>query len=884
MPPGFYYKTFMWPQNAWRIYEGVIKRASGYGTAPEAPDPDRYDQINAHVDVLVIGGGPAGLSAALEAGRAGARVLIADEQNEMGGSLLSDRGLANGALATDWLKASLSELDAMDEVTVLKHATAFGYYDHNFLGIAESVSDHLLSDSNTVPRQRLWRIRANHVILATGAIERPLVFPNNDRPGVMLASAVSTYINRYAVNPAIKAVVFTNNDNAYQSALDLHRIGVHVSAVIDVRPKPIGKLAEQVRGLGITVLEGHVVVDVKGGKSVNGVTVMPLDRSGNAVVGKSHRLDCDLVAISGGWNPTVHLHCQSGGTLRYDPGTSSFIPDSVMQAMQNAGSCKGSFTLEQCLMDGRLAGAKAAREIGLRLDTSSGNNATVQSPPQEPVTPMWLVPSPKPLGLGPKQFVDLQTDTTAADIAIAVREGYESIEHIKRYTTCGMGTDQGKLGNVNAIGILANLKGTDPETIGATTYRPMYTPVPFGTVAGRSIGSLFDPVRKTSIHQWHEESGALFENVGQWKRPWYYPRPTESMQDAVYRECMATRTGVSLLDASTLGKIEIKGPDATTMLNMIYTNAWSKLEIGRCRYGLMLGEDGMLLDDGVTARLGEYHYLMHTTTGGAATVMAWLERWLQTEWRDLEVYLTSTTDHWTTISINGPDSRRVVGKLSNDIDFSNEAFPFMSIRHGTVAGVPARVFRVSFVGELSYEINVSSNHGRRIWEAVIEAGIEYGITPLGTEAMHVLRAEKGYIIIGQDTDGSVTPNDLGMDWIVSKRKKDFLGKRSLYRSDILRQDRKQMVGLLTDDPHVVLPEGGQIVDNTSAAIPVPMVGHVTSSYMSPFLKRSIALALIKGGHSIIGEKVYIPLENGKTVSAMIVDRVFYDREGARQDE
>lgn len=355
------------------------------------------------------------------------------------------------------------------------------------------------------------------------------------------------------------------------------------------------------------------------------------------------------------------------------------------------------------------------------------------------------------------------------------------------------------------------------------------------------------------------------------------------MQDAVYRECMATRTGVSVLDASTLGKIEIKGPDATTMLNMVYTNGWSSLEIGRCRYGLMLGEDGMLLDDGVTARLGEYHYLMHTTTGGAATVMAWLERWLQTEWPDLQVYLTSTTDHWATISINGPDSRRVVGKLSNDIDFSSEAFPFMSVRHGTLAGIPARVYRVSFVGELSYEINVSSNHGRHIWEAVIEAGLEYNITPLGTEAMHVLRAEKGYIIVGQDTDGSVTPNDLGMDWIVSKRKRDFLGKRSLHRSDMLRRDRKHLVGLLTDDPQAVLPEGGQIVDNIPATTPVPMAGHVTSSYMSPFLKRSIALALVRGGHSKIGEKVYIPLVKGEMVAATIVDRVFYDLEGIRQD-
>ena len=843
LPPGFYYKTFMWPRSAWKLYEGVIRRAAGYSRSPREPDPDRYDKSNAHCDVLVIGGGPAGLAAALEVGRTGARVILADEQSEFGGSLLAGRELIDGTPATEWLDASVRELAAMEEVLLLPRSTAFGYYDHNFVGVAESVSDHLPPGNGTRPRQRLWRIRARQVVLATGAIERPLVFPNNDRPGVMLASAVTTYVNRYAVTPGSTAVVFTNNDSAYRSALDLHRAGVHVAAVVDVRPEATGQLVEHARRSGITVLEGHAVVDVNGGKRVRGVRVMALDPGGNSVAGRARSLDCDLVAVSGGWNPTVHLHCQSGGRLRYDHDTACFVPAKPAQAAHTVGSCKGSFTLGQCLEDGMAAGAAAAHAAGLGRGTLAMDKPMVPSASEEPLMPMWLVPSPTPPGRGPKQFVDLQTDTTAADIAIATREGYESIEHVKRYTTAGMGTDQGKLGNVNAIGILAGLRGLDLETVGATTYRPMYTPIPFGAVAGRALGPLFDPIRKTAIHQWHERVGALFENVGQWKRPWYYPRPGESMHDAVRRECMATRTGVGVLDASTLGKIEIKGRDAATLFNRVYTNAWTKLEVGRCRYGLMLGEDGMLLDDGVTARLGEHHYLMHTTSGGAATVMAWLERWLQTEWPNLQVYLTSATDHWATVSISGPNTRRVVEKLSDDIDFSGDAFPFMSVRQGSVAGVTARVFRVSFVGELSYEVNVSANYGRHVWDAVMEAGREYDITPFGTEAMHVLRAEKGYIIAGQDTDGSVTPVDLGMDWAISKRKKDFLGKRSLSRSDTARQDRKQLVGLLTDDPLVVLPEGGQIVDDPTVEIPVPMIGHVTSSYMSPFMERSIALAL-----------------------------------------
>ena len=883
MPPGFYYKTFMWPKGFWRRYEHNIRKAGGYGVSPKEPDVDRYDKPNAHCDVLVVGGGPAGLAAALEAGRTGARVILTDEQTEFGGSLMGSREIIDGSPAMEWVTATVGELAAIDEVRLLARSTAFGYYDHNFVCIIERVTDHLPPGTDSRPRQRLWRVRAKQVVIAAGAIERPLVFANNDRPGVMLASAISSYVNRFAVAPGSQAVVFTNNDSAYRTALDLAGAGTRVAAVVDVRPEPAGVLPMQVRQKDIEVIRGHAVVNVRGTKLVKGVEIARLDSTGDGVEGRARRLPCDLVAVSGGWNPTVHLHSQSGGRPRYDEAKGCFVPGESVQAERSAGSCNGAFTLGECLTEGLAAGAAAAHAAGF------GDGRTTVAPPatvgpgEEPLRPMWVVPSRKPVGHGPKQFVDPQTDTSTADIVVAVREGYESVEHVKRYTTLGMGSDQGKLGSVNGIGVLAKTRGVDIASVGTTTFRPAFTPITYGAIAGRNIDHLADPVRKTALHQWHVEAGAEFENVGQWKRPWYYPREGESMHDAVNRECLAVRNGVGIVDASTLGKIDVSGPDAAELLNRVYTNAWSKLEIQRCRYGFMLSEDGMLLDDGVTARLGEDHYLMHTTTGGAATVMAWLERWLQTEWPDLRVYLTSVTDHWATVSLNGPNCREVITELCDDIDFSGDAFPFMSVREGTAAGVPARVFRISFGGELSYEINVSANHGRAVWEAAMAAGEKYNITPYGTEAMHILRAEKGFVIVGQDTDGSMTPVDLGMDWIISKRKKDFLGRRSLSREDTVRKDRKQLVGLLTEDSSEVLPEGGQIVDEPAAKIPMPMIGHVTSSYFSACLGRSIALGVVKSGLSRMGEKVYVPLADGRTVGAVIGSTQFYDPEGARQN-
>lgn len=882
MPAGFYYKTFMWPQSMWLKYEHYIRKASGLGKSPVLPDPDHYEKTNAHCDLLVAGAGPAGLAAALAAGRAGARVIIADEQNELGGSLLHSADQIDGVPAAEWVASALAELEAMPEVRVLKRSTVYAYVDYNFLAINERLTDHLPTGQKQGARERLWRVRAKRVVLATGAHERPLVFGNNDRPGVMLADAVSCYINRYGVVPGKKAVIFTNNDTAYQSALDLKAAGAEVAAIVDSRRSSDGALIEKARQAGIRIITHSVVAEAKGKKRVDGAVVMGLDSTGKQVDGSSETLSCDLIAMSGGWSPVIHLFAQSMGKAQWDEEKACFLPGKVMQKEFSVGACNGSLGLDSALEEGVAAAKTALGELGI------GDQESIQVPQAEAVAmgdiqALWLVPSKHKKGRGPKQFVDYQNDACASDIMLAAREGFRSIEHVKRYTALGFGTDQGKVGNINGMGILAETIGQDIPSTGTTTFRPNYTPITFGGIIGPDTGAeLFDPVRKTAVHGWHEEHGAEFENVGQWKRPWYYPKAGESMDDAVNRECLATRNSVGMMDASTLGKIEITGPDAGEFLNRIYTNAWKKLGLNRARYGFMLGEDGMVMDDGVTICIGENHYFMHTTTGGAATVLGWMERWHQTEWPEMQVFFTSVTDHWATSAVVGPNSRKVVSQVCEGIDFDAEAFPFMSSRTGTFNGVEIRVNRISFSGELAYEVNIPAHYGRAMWEALMAAGEAYDITPYGTETMHVLRAEKGYVIVGQDTDGSVTAEDLGMSWILSKNK-DFLGKRSLTREDNVRPDRKQFVGLITKDPKKVIPEGAQIVNDPNLPKPVPMQGHVTSSYYSACLEHSIALAVVKGGHDRMGETVYVPLASGEVIEAEITSTVFYDPEGARQN-
>jgi len=874
IPAGFYYKTFMWPRRLWPRYEEAIRQAAGLGKSPEARDADRYDKRFAHCDVLIVGGGPAGLAAARVAALSGARTIIVDDQPELGGSLLSTPCQIDGRPALQWVNQVRAELDERKDVTVLNRSTAFGYQDHNLVTVTQRLTDHLPIDQRKGTRELLWKIRARHVVLATGAHERPLVFGNNDLPGVMLASAVSSYIHRYAVLPGRNAVVFVNNDKGYRSAHDLTSAGATVT-IIDPRSESKGTLALEARRAGIKTLYESVVVTARGKTGVTSVDVASFAHG--EVGSKREKIPCDLVVVSGGYSPALHLFAQSGGKAQWNEAQACFVPGQSVQAESSVGAANGEFTLQGALCEGAAAASLALRNAGFKpIDLIT---LRVDTPVETPLLPLWLVGDQNMAARGAKQFVDFQNDVSAADIFLAAREGFESIEHVKRYTAMGFGTEQGKLGNINGMAILAaSLGKTIPET-GTTTFRPNYTPVTFGAFAGRELGDTFDPVRKTCFHEWHVENGAVFEDVGNWKRPWYFPRAGENIHDAVNRECLAVRTSVGIMDASTLGKIDIQGPDAAQLLNWVYTNAWSKLEVGRARYGLMLNENGMVFDDGVTVRLAENHFMMTTTTGGAGRVMTWLERWLQTEWPDLRVRLTSVTDHWATIAVVGPHSRKVVQKVCSDIDFDGARFPFMSYRYGTVAGVGARVMRISFSGELAYEINVPANFGRGVWEALMEAGCEYQITPYGTEALHVLRAEKGFIIVGQDTDGSMTPIDLGMSGLVSKAK-DFLGKRSLSRSDTAAAGRKQLVGLLTSDRTEVLPEGSQIVGAQGSNV---MLGHVSSSYFSPILRRSIAMAVVKGGHSMTGQDVYVPLPDGRTVKAEITSPVFYDKEGTRQN-
>ncbi|PWG64622.1 sarcosine oxidase subunit alpha family protein [Sediminicurvatus halobius] len=865
MPAGFYYKTFMAPRGWWERYERVIRPAAGTGMVPDSPDPDRYEKVETHCDVLVAGAGAAGLAAALAAARAGARVIIADEQAEAGGGLLASRARIDGQSAADWAGAMRGALEQLPEVRVLPATTVFGHYDHRFIGLVERVQEQR---PEAPVRERFWRVRTRELVIAAGAIERPIAFPDNDRPGIMTASAVREYLERYAVRCGRRAVVFTNNDSAYATAHALLAADAAVT-VVDARRTP-GAAAEQAEAAGARVLPGSVISATAGRRRVRRVSV-------RAAEGGTQDIDCDLVAVSGGWNPSVHLHSHARGELRWVPGLASFVPAEDLPHSRAVGACRGTFDLAAAIAEGFAAGAEAARAAGRGDgDAPAAPTVTDAEPGPEGLEVLWRVP-----GKGPA-FVDLQNDVKASDLELALREGYRSIEHVKRYSVLGFGTDQGKLGNLVGMGIVAEALGKAPEAVGTTTYRPAWTPVTFGALVGPETGELFQPIRRTPMHEWHEAEGAVFEDVGQWKRARYYPREGEDMDAAVARECLATHQGVGVLDYSTLGKIDIQGPDAVTLLERVYTNNWRKLAVGRCRYGLMLDENGMVLDDGVTARLGEQHYLMYTSTGGAARVLAWLERWLQTEWPELEVYLTSVTDAWATVSLAGPHSRDLLWDLGTDIPLEAEAFPFMSVRTGSVAGMPARVQRVSFSGELTFEVSVPANFGLDLWTRVMEAGERYGATPYGTETMHVLRAEKGFIIVGQDTDGSISPIDLGMDGLVS-RKKDCLGKRSLQRPELQRADRPQWVGLTPEDPERVIPEGAQLVADPDATPPVPMHGWVTSSYYAARIGRSIALGFVNGGRERYGERLFAWDLDAGVIPLTVTRPLFFDAEGERQN-
>jgi sarcosine oxidase subunit alpha len=935
----------MLPATTLELTDGLdVTLLDGIGVLDGRPDAAEYDKMHVHTDVAVVGSGPAGLAAARAAAATGARVMLFEQDFALGGSLLADRtATVEGRSGAEWVASVAGELAAAPEVTVLTRTSVFGSYDNNYLIALERRSDGATGELGRparegVSRQRLWHVFARQVVLAVGAFERPIVFADNDVPGVMLASAARAFCDRYGALPGRDAVVFTTNDSAYEAAHALAHAGAGVT-VVDARPEMTAPSSAQqgARRAGLTVHTSSAVTGVEGTDAVRAVTVASIDAEGQ-LSGGERRLECDLVAVSGGWTPNVHLHSQRQGPLRWDEQLAGFVPSGRVKSQQVVGAGNGSYATDECLTEGSFAGVAAATAAGFQVTAqdaagSDPRSAGAAALPESDevrrdrqhraagsVRQLWAVPSAD--GSFDRHFVDLSRDNTAADVLRATGAGMRSVEHVKRYTSISTGIDQGRIGGVNTIGLLTQvLSGHDAAAIpagqpgqdapltqeeaqaaasakrptvgaiGTTTFRAPFTPVAFVALAGRGRGELFDAARTSPAHEWHVEHGARFEDVGQWKRPWFYPQGDEDMDAAVARECRAAREGVAFMDATTLGKIEIRGADAPEFLNRIYTNPFLKLPVGKGRYGVMCTAAGMVFDDGVTLRLADDRFFMTTTTGGAAKVLDWLEEWSQTEWPELDVTFTSVTEQWSTVAVVGPRSREVIAKLAPDLDVSREGFGFMEFRETTLAsGIDARICRITFSGELAYEVNVPRWYGLKVWQDVAAAGEEFDITPYGTETMHVLRAEKAYPIVGQDTDGTITPHDLGMDWVVSTTK-EFIGKRSFARSSHTDPGRKQLVSLLPVDRSLRLPEGSQLVepdalgDYTGEGLPnapIPMVGFVTSSYHSEALGRSFALALVKDGPTRIGQTLVASFE-GRFAEVEVAEPVLYDKEGARRD-
>jgi sarcosine oxidase subunit alpha len=882
LPAGFYYKMFIHPRPFWKhVYEPFIRQSAGLGKAPNPGDPDRYEHFYFFCDVLVIGGGVAGLQAALAAAEAGAKVMLIEQTAHWGGRAPVDGGEVEGRPVGDWITATIARLQDMPNVTLRSRCMGAGVYDHGYALGYERVADH--APGSGAPRHRLWRIRAGQIVTATGAIERPLSFAGNDIPGVMLASAVRDYAVDYGVSIGDRTVVVTNNDDAYRTAITLKKLGLEIPAILDARRQGGGALADEARALGIRVENGKGIAKVKGGKQVTGVSICAQAGEGAAL----EEIACDAVAMSGGWSPVVHLWSHCGGKLIWDEARAHFRPDPANppRGAQGeafvipAGAANGAGDLAGVLRDAHAAGQAAAQAMG---HAPEGGAPAGSEAPEAAIEPVWLMPQGASYKLRMKAWLDYQNDVKVSDVQLAAREGYESVEHAKRYTTLGMATDQGKLSNINGLAILSDALGQPIPQTGTTTFRPPYTPISLSAIAGEAKGAIFQPIRKTPMQDWHEANGADFEPVGQWRRPYCFPKGEEGRHEAVNREITQTRQSLGLLDASTLGKIIVKGADAGRFMDMLYTNMMSTLKPGRCRYGLMCNENGFLMDDGVVARLDEETFLVHTTTGGADAIHGHMEDWLQCEWWDWKVYTANVTEQYAQVGVAGPNSRKVIEKLTED-DISADALTFMGWKEITVAGIPARVFRISFAGELSFELSVPASHGRALWDALMEAGAEYGVMPYGTEAMHVMRAEKGFIMIGDETDGTVIPQDLNMEWAISKKKEDYLGKRAQERSHMADPDRWKLVGLETLDGSV-LPDGAYATAaGHNANGQRNTQGRVTSTYYSPTLGRGIAMGLVHNGPDRMGEVLEFPKVDGGIVKARIVDQVFYDKDGEKQN-
>ena len=883
LPAGFYYKMFLWPRPFWKhVYEPFIRQSAGLGQAPLARDADEYEHFNTNVDLLVIGGGVAGITAARAAADRGAEVLLIEQSAHWGGRAPIDGAVIDGQPAGDWIEAALSDLAARDNVRVRSRTMGAGIYDHGYVLAYERLSDHEPDPEG--PRHRLWKIRARQVITATGAIERPLSFAGNDLPGVLLASAVRDYVVDYGVSPGARSVVVTNNDDGYRTALALHDAGLTVKTIVDPRMSATGALPEAARAAGLRVETGTAIAKVKGTAKVDGVFLCA--QSGDGAV--TEEIACDVVAMSGGWSPVVHLWSHCGGKLWWDGDQAMFRPDADRAPtgadgrpfVRAAGTATGALETADALTSASDAAGAAADAMGLGGDAPAA--PTAEAVDEKPILPVWVMPEGAGEKLRSKMWLDFQNDVKVSDVQLAAQEGYESVEHTKRYTTLGMATDQGKTSNINGLAVLSQSLGVDIPQVGTTTFRPPYTPISMGAIGGEARGALFQPVRRTPIHDWHEENGAHWEPVGHWRRPYAFPQDGESVQDAVMREVTTTREAVGLLDASTLGKIIVKGPDAGRFLDMMYTNMMSTLPVGRCRYGLMCTENGFLTDDGVVARMSEDTWLCHTTTGGADRIHGHMEEWLQTEWWDWQVFTANVTEQYAQIGVVGPDARNVLETLGG-MDLSAEALPFMHWADGRIGDFDARVFRISFSGELSYEIAVPASQGLAFWEALMRAGQPFGVAPYGTEALHIMRAEKGFIMIGDETDGTVIPQDLGLNWAISKKKDDFLGKRAQERAHMTDPDRWKLVGLETPDGSV-LPDGAYAIgEGLNGNGQRNTQGRVTSTYHSPTLGRGIAMGLVHRGPDRMGEELEFTNPGGQPIRARIVSPVFYDPEGEKQN-
>ncbi len=874
-PAGFYYKTFMWPKSFWyKIYEPFIRKAAGLGVASIEKDKERYEHKFEYCDLLVTGSGPSGLASAYAAAKNGAKVILAEDKPRFGGTLLTDDVSIDNLSGKDWAEKIITELKSMPNVTVKNRSQVFGYYDHNMLVMFERVSDHLEKKSKFTPRQRLWYIRAKETILSTGSIERPIVFGNNDTPGIFLSAAAKEYMKVYGVLVGKKPLIFTNNDSAYETALEFKKNNVE-PIILDTREEHSSELIDEAKSKGIDIRFSHGVIVANGYKKVKSAKIGKLNKDKNSFE-KIETVDCDCICVSGFWTPSVHLASQSGNKLKYEEKIDAFIPDKKKQHETSVGAANGSFTLEESLKNGFENGSNLSAKI-----TDTKTEIAIPNVNEKKYgvhDKFWCMPLPK--NENPKRFVDFQNDVSVSDIEIALREGYRSIEHVKRYTTLGMATDQGRTSNLNGLQLVSNIENKIVPEVGHTTFRPPFTPITIGTIVGREVGMEYMPTRKTPMHEWHEKNNAVFVDAGAWKRPRYYKQGNETLFEASKREAKNVRENVGICDVTTLGKIDIKGPDAAEFLNRVYTNAWMKLPVGKARYGLMLREDGIVMDDGTTTRISENHYHMTTTTAQAANVLSHLEYYLQIVWPELNVNVVSTTEQWAGAAIAGPKSRDMLSKLYPDLDVSNNALPFMGYKEAEFFGVPSRIFRISFSGELAYEINVKSDHGMFMWEKMMEVGKEFGNQPYGTEALSTLRIEMGHVA-GPELDGRTIPSDVSLNGLVSK-KKDFIGKNSLGREAFNVESRQKIVGLIPIDRKSSIPEGSHIVQDQNAKLPNPKLGHVSSSCWSVENNNPFSLAIMKDGKNMIGKKFFAvsPLKN-KSIEVEVISSHYVDPEGKR---